>query len=379
MLTRNRPCAAGGSGYHRLATVAALALLAACRGTPPAADVPATVAGAGGEVTIPEGSPLRTALSFDTVRTVELSDVVIATAAVESDPTLTVRLSPPLAGRVLAVNVQPGELVHKGEPLITLYAPDFTSAQADLAHAMTAYRQAKNSLAREHDLATYGIAAQREVEQAETDYSQAQGDLDRATAHLQLLGLDTATALKDQALVIRSPIDGRVTELSIGVGEYHNDPTIPVMTIADLATVWLTANVSEKDVRRVKVGDRAAAVLNAYPNDTLHGVVAQVGAVVDTATRMIKVRITLSNPGGRLKPGMFATVRFSGRPVPTVVVPATSLLQVRDSNYVFVETKPWTLQRRAVELGRLVNGQAVVREGVTAGQRIVARQVVMLQ
>jgi membrane fusion protein, heavy metal efflux system len=337
------------------------------------------VTGSNGQVVIPEGSPLRSALLFDTARTVALSDVVTATASVETVPELTVRVFPPMAGRVVALHGQLGDEVHRGDPLITLDSPDFTSAQADLAHAVTAYRQAKNNLAREHDLATYGIAAQRDVEQAETDFSQAEGDLHRAVAHLTLLGIDTATALTDQALVMRSPITGRITDLSVGVGEFHNDPTVPVMTIADLATVWLTANVSEKDIHVVHVGDRAAAVLAAYPSDTLHGVVAQVGAVVDTATRMTKVRITLRNPGERFKPGMYATITFSGRPVPTVVVPATSLLQVRDSNFVYVETKPWTLERRLVVLGRLVDGHAVVREGLASGQRVVSHQVVLLQ
>jgi cobalt-zinc-cadmium efflux system membrane fusion protein len=361
-----------------VASGVALAVCVGCRRASPPAEVPAMVTGSNGQVTIPEGSPLRATLSFDTARTVPVSDVVTATASVEPDPARTVKLFPPLAGRVVALHVQLGDQVRRGDPLITLDAPDFTSAQADLAHAATAYRQAKNNLDREHDLAKYGIAAQRDVEQAETDFSQADGDFHRAVSHLTLLGIDTSTALKDQALVIRSPVAGRVTDLSVGVGEFHNDPTVPVMTVADLATVWLTANVSEKDVHVVRVGDRAVAVFSAYPNDTIRGVVAKVGDVVDTATRMTKVRVTLANPGGRLKPGMYATVTFSGRPVPTVVVPSTSLLQVRDSNFVFVETGPWTFERRPVDIGRLVGGRTIVRDGLSGGQRVVSHQVVLL-
>ena len=353
--------------------------LGACGRSTPTADTPAMVTGSNGQVTIPDGSPLRATLSFDTARTLPVGDIVTATASVEPDPARMVKLFPPMAGRVVALNAQLGDEVHRGDPLITLDSPDYTSAQADLAHASTAYRQAQNTLRRERDLATYGIAAQRDVEQAETDFSQAEGDLHRATARLALLGIDTIAARTDQALIIRSPISGRVTDLSVGVGEFHNDPTVAVMTVADLTTVWLSANVAEKDVHVVSVGDRAAAVFSAYPTDTVHGRVAKVGDVVDTATRMTKVRVTLANPGERLKPGMYATVTFSGRPVPTVVVPATSLLQVRDSNFVYVETKPWTLERRPVVLGRLVGGRAIVREGLAGGQRVVSREVVLLQ
>ena len=368
----------GRSGV--VASAVALAVvMGACGKAAPAADTPASVTGSNGQITIPDGSPLRSALSFDTARTVTLSDVVTATAAVESDPARTVKLFPPMAGRVVALNVHLGDPVRKGEPLVTLDSPDFTSAQADYAHALTAYRQAKNNLTRERDLAQYGIAAQRDVEQAETDFSQADGDRQRAASRLTVLGLDTSVVLKDQALVIRSPIEGRIIDLSVGSGEFHNDPTVPVMTIADLGTVWLSANVPEKDLHGIQAGDRAVAIVSAYPEDTIRGVVAMVGAVVDTATRMTKVRVTVPNPRGRLKPGMYATITFAARPRPRVVVPATSLLQVSDSDYVFVEVRPWTLERRAVVVGHLDGNRAIVRDGVSGGQRIVASQVVLLQ
>jgi cobalt-zinc-cadmium efflux system membrane fusion protein len=359
--------------------VALAVVMGACGKAAPAADTPASVTGSNGQITIPDGSPLRSALSFDTARTVTLSDVVTATAAVESDPARTVKLFPPMAGRVVALNVHLGDPVRKGEPLVTLDSPDFTSAQADYAHALTAYRQAKNNLTRERDLAQYGIAAQRDVEQAETDFSQADGDRQRAASRLTVLGLDTSVVLKDQALVIRSPIEGRIIDLSVGSGEFHNDPTVPVMTIADLGTVWLAANVPEKDLHGIQAGDRAVAIVSAYPEDTIRGVVAMVGAVVDTATRMTKVRVAVPNPRGRLKPGMYATITFAARPRPRVVVPATSLLQVSDSDYVFVEVRPWTLERRAVVVGHLDGNRAIVRDGVSGGQRIVASQVVLLQ
>ncbi|HXB24724.1 MAG TPA: efflux RND transporter periplasmic adaptor subunit [Gemmatimonadaceae bacterium] len=364
---------------RKVAAVTVAVTLGACGRSAPPADTPASVSGSDGQVTIPQSSPLRSALSFDTARTVAVSDVVLATASVESEPERTVKLYPPMAGRVVALHVQLGDAVTRGQPLITLDSPDFTSAQADYAHAVTALHQATNNLARERDLAKYGIAATRDVEQAETDFSQADGDYHRAASHLTLLGIDTRMALKDQALVLRSPIAGRVTDLSVGVGEFHNDPTVPVMTVADLGSVWLTANVAEKDVHIVKVGDRAAAVLSAYPTDTVHGIVSMVSDVVDTATRMTKVRVTLKNPGERLKPGMYATVTFAARAEPRVVVPATSLLQVRDSNYVFVETQPWTLVRRPVVIGRMVGSGIIVRDGLSSGQRIVSRQVVLLQ
>jgi cobalt-zinc-cadmium efflux system membrane fusion protein len=130
----------------------------------PSTSAPTTRSSRDGEVVIPDGSPLRSGLVFDTVRASLRSDVVIATASVESDPAHTVRVLPPMAGRVVALHVRLGDVVHVGEPLLTLDSPDFTSSQADYAHALTAFRQARNTVTRQRDLAQYGIAAPRDVE-----------------------------------------------------------------------------------------------------------------------------------------------------------------------------------------------------------------------
>jgi membrane fusion protein, heavy metal efflux system len=371
--------ARGHASIGRGAAVAAAIVALGCSSRTPGAEVRAVVPQPDGSMLIPDGSPLRTGLVFDTARTALRSDIVVATASVESDPARTVAVRPPLAGRIVTVDVALGDAVVRGQQLLTLASPDFTSAQADYSHALVAYRQAKNALARQQDLARYGIAAQRDVEQAETDFSQADGDVQRAAAHLALLGIDTTRALTDRALIIRSPIAGRVTDLSAGAGEFHNDPTVPVMTVADLATVFLAANVPEKDLAAVRLGEHAAAVLSAYPTDTVHGTVAMVGAVVDTATRMTTVRVRLPNPVGRFKPGMYATIAFAAHPAPVVIVPATALLRTGDSTYVFVETRPWTLERRSVLIGAIDDGRAVVRSGLAGGERIVGREVVLLQ
>jgi cobalt-zinc-cadmium efflux system membrane fusion protein len=94
---------------------------------------------------------------------------------------------------------------------------------------------------------------------------------------------------------------------------------------------------------------------------------------------MTKVRVSVPNREGRLKPGMYATITFAARPRARVVVPATSLLQVSDSDYVFVEVRPWTLERRPVIVGQVSGNRAIVREGVSSGQLVVVRQVVLLQ
>ena len=123
------------------------------------------------------------------------------------------------------------------------------------------------------------------------------------------------------------------------------------MTIADLGTVWLSANVPEKDLHGIQAGDRAVAIVSAYPEDTHPGRRGHGGRRRRHRDADDQSARDRPNPRGRLKPGMYATITFAARPRPRVVVPATSLLQVSDSDYVFVEVRPWTLERRAVVRG----------------------------
>ena len=158
-----------------------------------------TVADEPGVVTILEGSPLRGRLAFDAARTSVRSEAVTVTASVEPDPVLTVHVLPTFTGRVLAVYVHHGDAVARGDSLVSISPPDFTSAQADYAHAVIAYHQASNNLACECDLAQYGVAATRDLEQAQTELSRADGDLRRAVAHLGIRPRARARSPRDPA------------------------------------------------------------------------------------------------------------------------------------------------------------------------------------
>jgi cobalt-zinc-cadmium efflux system membrane fusion protein len=150
------------------------------------------------------------------------------------------------------------------------------------------------------------------------------------------------------------------------------------MIVADLSTVWLTANVQEKDIRRVRQGDQANATFAAYPGETFTGNVLFVGDLLDPDTRTIKVRVSFDNPDFRLKPGMFATVSFSGPPLAEIVVPTSAVVVSGDKNYAYVEVAPWTFDKRQVEVGDQFGDRIVVTKGLDAGARIVATDAVVL-
>jgi cobalt-zinc-cadmium efflux system membrane fusion protein len=126
-------------------------------------------------------------------------------------------------------------------------------------------------------------------------------------------------------------------------------------------------------------GQEIKASLAAYPDETFTGTVAFIGDLLDPDVRTTKVRISFANPGGRLKPGMFATVSFLGFPETQVTVPTTAIVQVGQSAFVFEQVKPWTLQPREVTVGSPQGDRNVITKGLDAGTSILAKEGVLFQ
>jgi cobalt-zinc-cadmium efflux system membrane fusion protein len=179
-------------------------------------------------------------------------------------------------------------------------------------------------------------------------------------------------------LTVTSPIAGRIIDLSTAPGQYQSDPATVLMIVADLTTVWLTANVQEKDIRRVHQGDDANAQFAAYPGEAFTGSVLFVGDLLDPETRTIKVRVSFKNDDFRLKPGMFATVTFRGQPAPEVVVPTSAVVVNGEKSSVYVEVAPWTFDKRPVEVGEQFGDRIAILKGLDVGTRIVASNAVLL-
>ncbi len=331
----------------------------------------------GDAIEVPASSPLRARLAVEPVGVESVRRTLEAPAQAEADPARMARIAPPMPGRVVQLFVRFGDTVSSGQALLTLDSPDLVTAQADYLRARSALAQAERTLARQQDLAAHGIGAQREVETATTDRDLARSELERATLRLRLLGVDPSAI--GRPLTVRSPIAGRVVEFGVAPGEFRNDPAQSMMTVADLSTVWVTADVQEKDIRRVRVDEDACAVFAAWPGECFRGRVLFVGDLLDPTTRTIKVRVALDNADRRLRPGMFASVTFTETAAPEVVVPTTGIVLLGDASYVFVETSPWVFQRRRVTPGAPLGDRTAITDGLRAGERVVTRNAVLLQ
>lgn len=357
----------------------ALALTSACQ-RPASASAesqpPAARRAPNDRVDVPEGSPLRARLRIAAVQTKDVRRTLEAPAEVEAEPARLTRITPPLPGRVVQLYVHFGDTVTAGQPLLALDSPDLVAAQSDYLRARSALAQAERTLARQQDLQKNGVGAQREVEQAQTDRELATAELERAGLRLKLLGIDAGSL--GRPLQVRSPIAGRVVDFKVAPGEYKSELAQDLMTIADLSTVWVTASVQEKDVRRVQAGEDACARFIAYPDAPFCGKVLAVGDLLQPDTRTVKVRIALQNPERRLKPGMFATVTFTERAAAELVVPSSAVVLVGDASLVYVEQAPFLFERRRIKPGVPVGDLLTILDGLRSGERVVVSGAVLL-
>jgi cobalt-zinc-cadmium efflux system membrane fusion protein len=325
---------------------------------------------------IPEKSPLRRSLVVAPVTDQSLAAPFTLPAVVEADPARLAKIASPLAGRVVRLGKRLGDEVKAGDVLFVIDSPDFAQASADAAKAQAALTLARRNLERQRELDKSDLAARRDLEQAQSDYEQAASEAARAGTRLSQTGA-RAGAAPDGKLAVRSPIAGRVVELSAAEGAYWNDATAPLMTVADLSRVFVSANAQEKDLAQLYVGQQASVKLDAYP-EPLKGQVRYVGDMLDADTRTVKVRLPFDNRDGRLKPGMFAEATLLSRAHPGIAVPMAAVIQSGFSSRAFVEVKPWQFAPRDLTLGAQIGEQVEVLAGLKAGERIVVKDGVLL-
>jgi cobalt-zinc-cadmium efflux system membrane fusion protein len=332
----------------------------------------------GDRVLVPEGSVLRQRLVVAAATSEPVSDRLVLPGIVESNPARTAAVLPALAGRVSELRVALGDRVSRGQVLAVIDSPDLGQALDDDDKAADALRFTEKNLERQEGQVKLGAASDRDLDQARSDHAQALAEYTRTRARLKAIGVSDESDRRSRLLTVRAPIAGTVTSLAVAPGNMVNDPTQPLMSIADLATVWVTALVPEEDVGAVTRNQDAEVSLVAYPDRTLRGKVLFVSDVVEPDSRRDKVRIAFSNPGYALKPNMFATVTLLAAGRTRVVLPTSALLMNNDRTSVFVAVAPWTFERRIVEPQLEEGGTVAIDAGIKPGEQVVVKGGILL-
>jgi membrane fusion protein, heavy metal efflux system len=332
----------------------------------------------GEQIIVPESSPLRKRLEVSAALADTINAKKVLPGIVESDPARTAAVLSPLGGRVLEIKAALGDHVRKGQVLAVIDSPDLAQANADDGRAADTLQLTKKNLDRQEEQLKLGTASARDLDQARSDHSQAAAEYARTQARLNVIGVPAVDGKRSSQFSVRAPVDGCITTLTVARGNMINDPTQPIMTVADLSTVWVTALVPEKDVAAVAKDQDAEVQLDAYPGRTLRGKVLFISDVIEPDSRRDKLRIAFPNPDTALKPNMFATVTLSGSKQTRVILPTSALLMNNDRTTVFVATAPWTFERRTVK-PELDEGTTVALDsGVQAGEQVVVKGGILL-
>jgi RND family efflux transporter MFP subunit len=250
------------------------------------------------------------------------------------------------------------QYVRKGQPLLTVYSPDLVATERE-------YLVAKQNQAKVANSTVPGVASSAaSVLDATMERLKQWGVPDKEIARLQ------ATGQAQQELEVDSPISGYITERN-ALPSVAVQPEMRLYTIADLSTVWVQAQAFQSDLGRIKIGAPASLTLDTFPGRTFNGRVDFVYPQVDADTRTAKVRVSFSNPGLQLKPGMFVNVTLKVPMGEQLVIPATGVLQTGTRELAFVYRSDGFIEPREVQLGSRVGDDFIVLKGLKAGEQIV--------
>jgi len=287
-------------------------------------------------------------------------------------------VSPRIPGKIVSVRASLGDSVASGQALVTLDSVELGEALNRYRQSKTRLQLAKDKLDRALALSEKKIIARKDVFQAESDYQIAQADLHNDAERLALYGLSAADLedgrQKRPLLTVRSPISGVITAKEAVVGEL-SDPAKSLYTVADLSLVWVLVDINEKDLAKVKKGQAAIITVGAFPELKLKGRITHLADLVDEATRTVKARVEVANPGRKLKPEMFASVELAlpTDTPPVLAVPEEALQELPGGKVLFITGDGVEFAPRKVELGRVSGGLVEVVSGLKERERYVAK------
>jgi len=325
-------------------------------------------------------------------RTQAMAAEVELSGEIRFDERRVVHLGPRAPGTIRRAVVDLGQAVAVGDLLVELDSRELGEAQATYLEARAALQVAERALARHNELWAAQITSEREHLEAVREHDEARIRVEAARQALARYGLtDTEIAALEReglaaatgVLRLRAPLAGEVLALHAVRGE-QAEAGAEIVEIGDTSTLWVWVDLYEDQLaafRGVPIeGAPASVSVRAHPGEHFAGRLDFVAQVMDTATRTVKARVTVPNPGGELRPGMFARVRLAAGPATeTLAVPTAAVLSDEGRDFVFVHCTEDYYVRRPIVPGRRDGGYVEVASGLVSGQPVVTAGAFLLK
>jgi membrane fusion protein, heavy metal efflux system len=313
-------------------------------------------------------------------RTLRLSGAV-AYNAFETTPVFAA-----IGGPVHEILVAPGQFVQAGQPLLTVTSPDYSAARSAYIKARDAYSLAEKLYNRAEDLYAHGAIAEADLQQAESNRTQAHADLESTADALRALGLKdpeglVKTPVKSTAEIpVPAPVAGEIVERLVGPGQLLQTGATQCFTISNTNSVWVLVNVYQGDLPYIHLGDQVEINTEAYP-ELFHGKISYIAPALDPNTRTLQARIVTQNPGRKLKRDLYVTALVNAGSIPdAITVPEAAILRDTENQpFVYVQTADNQFARRLVTLGQASKTRTQIATGLKEGERVVADGSLFLQ
>ena len=345
--------------------------------------------------------------TLDGAPTVELNDTQMATLKVEKVGELdfpnqksavgnidfnedrTLQVFTPYQGRIIDLYATLGDEVKQGQVLFTIDSPDLLNADSNLIAAAGVLELTTKALNRLRILydSKSGVA-QKDLEQAVSDQQTAEGNLRSARDAVRIFGkteeeVDTIIRERraDNKLVVKSPINGRVTARNAAPGLFVQPGSAPApFSVADISSMWMLANVAESDVSSFKLGQPVKVSLLAFPGRSFEGRISTIASSVDPNMHRMLVRSEIDDPNHELRQNMFATfVIETGPPTHSLAVPLSGVVREGDGTMnVWVSLGGRRFVERVVKTGITRDGNRQILSGLKPGDMIATDGAVFL-
>ena len=301
-----------------------------------------------------------------TARQIALPGVLEATGQVTFDDKLVSTIISRLTGRIEEMRSSQWEMVRRGELVMKVYSPDYMSAEAEYLAASSGMSQSRSpGMPNE----TFGLPAA---------FNMAASLKEAAVRKLELLGFsraDVAAIRTPSPFVwVPAPISGIVVSRNVVRGQQVN-PGDQLLALATLQRVWITADIYEDDLARVKVGQSLEAVTASYPGKVFKGTVEKISPALDPNIHTLQLRCQVANPGSLLKPQMLARVRIATSPRLALVIPQSALVFDDNAYFAFILAGADRVERRQVQIGDWSEpGYFRVLSGIKPSDRLLTKE-----
>lgn len=301
-----------------------------------------------------------------------VAEQVVLTATIRANQDRIAHVAPRVSARIDKVYANLGDNVKAGQPLALLDSIELGEAHSAYRQAQSQFNLAKADFERAQKLKADEIIPEKDFLRARSEYEKARASLRAADDRLQLLDAEHRDLEQGPTshFPVKAPFAGTVIEKAAVLGELAQ-PDKSLFTVADLSTLWIEANLFEKDLGRVRLGATATVTVTAYPGASFQGRLTYISNMVDKETRAVPARVEVPNPDRRLKPEMFATAAITtDMAIQAMTLPQAAVLLVNGQPMAFVQMGGG-FEPRALEVGDKVGDKLVIKSGINSGEMVV--------